>query len=173
RRKFMAEYARELERRGVAAALGGGKAFGASEELEALMPPLEALADPDNPVPLLAALRGPLFGVDDEALYKYVRAGGRFSFRAAVPAEADPRVGRALRLFREGEELARRLPPGAAISRFVGRLGWIPLAAASELGDSRAGNLLKALAALRKFSAEGLDFRQAVEELSRLRAEDA
>jgi ATP-dependent helicase/nuclease subunit A len=172
RRKFMAEYARELERRGVVPALGGGRAFGASEELAALMPALEALADPDNPVPLLAALRGPLFGVDDEALYRFARGGGRFSYRAAAPAETDHRIARALALFREGEILARSLPPGAAISRFVEKLGWIALAASRELGDSRAGNLLKALAAARKFSAEGLDFPRVVEELSRLRAEE-
>ncbi|HKA37873.1 MAG TPA: UvrD-helicase domain-containing protein [Thermoanaerobaculia bacterium] len=172
RRKFMADYARELERRGVAPALGGGKAFGASEELAALMPALEALADPDNPVPLLAAFRGPLFGVDDEALYRFAKAGGRFSFRGRLPAATDPRIARAVSLFREGEELARSLPPGAAISRFVEKLGWIAAAAARDLGDSRAGNLLKALAAARKFSAEGLDFQGVVEELSRLRAED-
>ncbi len=92
RRKFMTEYARALERRGVLCEIGGGKAFGASEELASLMPPLQALADPENPVPLLAALRGPLFGVDDEALYRFARAGGRFSFRAALPRETDPRI---------------------------------------------------------------------------------
>jgi ATP-dependent helicase/nuclease subunit A len=173
RRKFMPEYARELERRGVPCEIGGGKAFGGSEELSALMPALEALADPDNPVPLLAALRGPLFGLDDGALYRFARAGGRFSFRAQVPAEADPRIARAFALFRDGEGLAESLPPAAAIARFVEKIGWIALAASRELGDSRAGNLLKALAAVRKFSAEGLDFARSIAELERLRAENA
>lgn len=169
RRKFMPEYARALESRGVACVLGGGEAFGASAELAALMPALEALADPENPVPLLAALRGPLFGVDDEALYRFARAGGRFSYRSEPPAKADARILRAFELFREGEALAESLPPGAAIARFVGRLGWVALAAARDLGDSRAGNLLKALAAVRNFSSEGLDFTRAVAELARFR----
>jgi len=173
RRKFMAEYARALERRGVLCEIGGGRAFGASEELASLMPPLQALADPDNPVPLLAALRGPLFGVDDEALYRFARAGGRFSFQAPPPRGADARIARAFEIFREGEALADTLPPAAAIARFVEKLGWIAAAAARDLGDSRAGNLLKALAAARKFSAEGFDFVAAVEALERLRAEDA
>ncbi len=172
RRKFMPEYARALEGRGIVCALGGGKAFGASAELAALMPALEALADPENPVPLLAALRGPLFGVDDEALYRFARAGGRFSYRLRPPPDTDPRLSRALALFQEGEALAESLPPAAAIARFVEKLGWVALAASRDLGDSRAGNLLKALAALRKYSAEGSDFARAVEELGRLREED-
>ena len=173
RRRFMPEYARELERRGIPCELGGGRAFGDSEELAALMPALEALADPDNPVPLLAALRGPLFGLDDGTLYRFARARGRFHFRGEVPSEADPRIARAFGLFREGESLAESLPPAAAIARFVEKLGWMALAASRELGDSRTGNLLKALAAVRKLSAEGLDFAQAVAELERLRGENA
>ena len=75
---------------------------------QALMPALEVLADPDNPVPLVAALRGPLFGVDDEALYRFARAGGRFSFRAAPPSETDPRIERALRAARAKERRSSR-----------------------------------------------------------------
>jgi ATP-dependent helicase/nuclease subunit A len=172
RRKFMADYAHALEERGVVPEIGGGSAFGASEELEALMPALEALADPDNPVPLVAALRGPLFGVDDEALYRFARAGGHFSFRAPFPKETDPRIERSFALLREGEKLVETLPPAAAIARFAEKLGWTALAAARDLGESRAGNLLKALAAARKFSAEGLAFSAVVGELARLREED-
>ena len=63
-------------------------------------------------------------------------------------------------LRREGEALAASLPPAAAIARIAAALGSVALAgAARELGDSRAGNLLKSLAAARTFSAEGLDFR--------------
>jgi ATP-dependent helicase/nuclease subunit A len=172
RRKFMADYARALEERGVVPEIGGGSAFGASEELEALMPVLETLADPDNPVPLVAALRGPLFGVDDEALYRFARAGGRFSFRAPFPRQTDPRIERACALLREAETLVETLPPAAAIARLLEKLGWAALAASRDLGESRAGNLLKAVAAARKFSAEGLAFSAVVGELARLREED-
>ena len=167
-RKYMSEYARALEARGIPYELSGGGAFKDSEELRTLLPLLHAISDPDDPVAFAAVLRGPLFGVDDEALYRHFRAGGRFSFRAAPPERADPRIALAVDLLREGETLAAELPPGAAIARIAARLGWTAYAGARELGDSRAGNLLKALAAARTFSAEGLDFGQVVAELERL-----
>jgi len=170
-RRHMSDYARELEARGIPYELSGGGAFKDSEELRTLLPLLQALSDPDDPVPFVAVLRGPLFGVDDEALYLFSRAGGRFSFRAALPAGADPRIAKACEFLREGEALAAALPPAAAIAQLCGRLGWTAYGAARELGDSRAGNLLKAIAAARTFSTEGLDFGAVVAELDRLTGE--
>jgi ATP-dependent helicase/nuclease subunit A len=171
KRRYMADYARAIEDRGVPYEQGGGDAFGDSQELGDLLVVLAALADPDNPVPLAAALRGPLFGVDDEALYRFAQAGGRFSFRSDLPLAADPRLREAFGIFRSAEALIDSLPPAAAIARISERLGWIAHTAARELGESRAGNLLKALAAARKLSAEGRDFRSVVRELERLRHE--
>jgi len=172
RRRYMGVYARALERRGIPYEIAGGGAFGESDELAALMPLLDSLADADDPVPFLAALRGPVFGVDDDALYRFARAGGRFRFSAEPPSGADPRIVHAARLLRDAHAEAETLPPAAAIARLCGRLGLAALAAAEELGASRAGNLLKALAAARKFSAEGLDFAGVVDELERMRNED-
>ncbi len=170
-RKHMSDYARELEARGIPYELSGGGAFKDSEELRTLLPLLQALSDPDDPVPYVSVLRGSLFGVDDEALYLFSRAGGRFSFRAALPEGADPRIAKACEFLREGEALAATLPPAAAIAQLCGRLGWTAYGAARELGDSRAGNLLKAIAAARTFSTEGLDFAAVVAELDRLTGE--
>ena len=170
-RRFMSEYARALEHRGLPYELAGGGAFKDSEELGGLLPLLRAVSDPDDPVAFAAVLRGPLFGVDDDALYRHFRAGGRFSFRAEPPEGADPRIVRAGELLREAEAIAATLPPGAAIARLCDRLGWTALAAARELGDSRSGNLLKAIAAARVFSASGLDFGGVVAELDRLTGE--
>ena len=172
RRRYMGAYARALERLAVPFEIAGGGAFGESEELAALMPLLESLADPDDPVPYVAALRGPIFGVDDDALYRFARSGGRFRFTVETPAQADPRIARAARHLREALADVERLPPAAAIARLCDRLGLVALAAAEELGASRAGNLLKALAAARKFSSEGLDFAGVVGEIDRMRHED-
>lgn len=172
RRRYMGAYARALEGLGVPYEIAGGGAFGESEELAALMPLLDALADPDDTVPFVAALRGPIFGVDDDALYRFTRAGGRFRFTAEPPAGTDPRIARAARMLRDALADVERLPPASAIARLCDRLGLVALAASEDLGSSRAGNLLKALAAARRFSAEGLDFAGVVAELDRMRRED-
>jgi len=172
RRRFMGAYARVLEAHGIPFEIAGGGAFDESDELGALLPVLESLADPDDPVPFVAALRGPVFGVDDDALFRFASAGGRFRFTAELPAGADARIVRAAGLLRDAFADVEALPPAAAIARLCGRLGLTALAAAEELGESRAGNLLKALAAARKFSGEGCDFPGVVRELARMRDED-
>ncbi len=168
----MGAYARVLEAHGIPFEIAGGGAFDESEELGALLPVLESIADPDDPVPFVAALRGPVFGVDDDALFGFTGAGGRFRFTAELPSGADARIARAVGLLRDAVGGVESLPPGAAIARLCGRLGLTALAAAEELGESRAGNLLKALAAARKFSGEGRDFPGVVRELARMRDEE-
>jgi len=170
-RSRMPDYARALEARGISYELSGGGAFSDSEELRTLLPLLSSISDPDDPVSFVAVLRGPLFGVDDEALYRFARAGGRFSFQQPLPENADPRIAGAVDVLVEARAMAETLPPGAAISRICGRIGWTAYAGARELGDSRAGNLLKAIAAARTFSSEGLDFAAVVGELRRLTGE--
>ena len=168
RRQNLPCYARALEARGVPYEIAGGGAFRESDEIAALLTAIEAIADPDDPVPLVSTLRGPLFGVDDESIYRFQRGGGRFDFRGAPPGTADPRIRRAFGLLREGAELADTLPPAAALSRFLERLGSAAVAAGSSLGDARAGNLLKALAAARELSRERESFPEIVRRLRAL-----
>jgi ATP-dependent helicase/nuclease subunit A len=170
-RKHMRHYAQALERRGIPYEIAGGGAFRDSAEIQALLPLLHAIADPDDPVPLLATLRGPLFGVDDAALYQFHRAEGKFSFRAGVPAGADERIARAYETLRRAEKLAEELPPGAALARICAILGWTVHGSAEELGETRAGNLLKAVTAARKLSARGESFGPIVEQLAAMATE--
>jgi len=172
RRLNLPVYARALEARGIPYEIAGGGAFRDSEEIAALLAAIEALADPENPVPLVAALRGPLFGVDDESLYRFQRAGGRFDFRTSPPSRSDPRIRRAYQLLKDGAEMSDTLPPGAALSRFVERLGSAALAAGSSLGDARAGNLLKALATARELSRQRESFPEIVRRLRELTGDD-
>ena len=171
RRAPMTDYARALEERRVPYEIAGGGAFD-TRQLGDLLVLLRALSDPDDAVAIVAGLRGPFFGVDDEALYRFVRAGGRFDFRRETPASADARIARAFDLLREGAQLAETLPPAAAASAFAGRLGWTAFCATRDLGESVAGNLLKAFAAARKLSGEGLDFSTVVRELEQMRREE-
>ena len=59
-----------------------------------LLPLLQALSDPDDPVPFVPCCAGPLFGVDDEALYLFSRAGGRFSLPRRAARTAPTRGSR-------------------------------------------------------------------------------
>ncbi|MFN2633569.1 MAG: UvrD-helicase domain-containing protein [Thermoanaerobaculia bacterium] len=165
RRQNLPCYARALEARGIPYEIAGGGAFRESAEIVALLTAIEAIADPDDPVPLVATLRGPLFGVDDEGLYRFQRDGGRFDFRTSPPGSADARIRRAFGLLRDGADLADALPPAAALSRFLERIGSVAGAAGGSLGDARAGNLLKALAAARELSRDRESFPEIVRRL--------
>ncbi|HEX9285994.1 MAG TPA: UvrD-helicase domain-containing protein [Thermoanaerobaculia bacterium] len=161
-------YARELELRGIPYEIAGGGAFSESEDLRDLLPLLESIVDSDDPVSLVAALRGPFFGVDDDALYRFHRDGGHFHIFAPPPASADSRIVAALEILREAFDLSRRLPPATALGRIAGNLGAIAHAGARELGGTRAGNLLKAVSIARALSASGESFASIVRHLRHL-----
>jgi ATP-dependent helicase/nuclease subunit A len=167
-KKMMDLYARELELRGVPYEIAGGGAFSESEDLRDLLPLLEAIVDPDDPVSLAATLRGPLFGVDDDALYRFHRAGGRFHLFVPPPAGTDERILRAIDVLKESFDLSRRLPPAAALARIAGNVGVIAHGGARELGRTRAGNLLKAVSIARVLSADGESFASIVRHLRQL-----
>lgn len=171
RRANMKHYARALEERGIPFEISGGDAFKSEDDLATLVMALRAVADPDDPVPLVATLRGPLFGVDDRALFLFKTAGGRFQFTRRTPAGTDLRIEDAFAALREGQAMSEMLPPGAAVARFAERLGWIAAKAAGEIGDTRAGNLLKALASARERSRAGDSFARVVRHLADLAAE--
>jgi ATP-dependent helicase/nuclease subunit A len=158
-------YARALEARRIPYEISGGGAFSDSREIATLLPFLEALIDPDDPLPLVAALRGDLFGIDDRALFEFRRAGGRFSLLADPPDGSDPRIDRAWSVLGESRESIRRLPPAAALATIVEKLGAVAAAAAEELGETNSGNLLKAMVLARELSSRGEPFAAIVRHL--------
>jgi ATP-dependent helicase/nuclease subunit A len=167
-KKRMNLYARELEARGIPYEIAGGGAFSESEDLQDFLPVLESVADPDDAVSLVAALRGRFFGVDDDALYRFRRARGRFHLFAPLPADADPRIVRAIGLLRDAHRVSRDLPPGAALAKIAESIGAIASAGSQELGGTRAGNLLKAVAIARSLSAAGEPYEAIVRRLREL-----
>jgi ATP-dependent helicase/nuclease subunit A len=173
----LSRYARELEALGVAHQVTGGTALNELEELRLLCTCLRAVARPDDPVALVAALRSELFGVSDAALYALKRAGGRFSFRTAVPASGlapedresiTDAVGR-LDLYYGWLFV---LPPAAAIERIAGDLGLLARAVAAPGGDVRAGSLAKVFELARSVEAEQLSVMDVVEYLDGLAASE-
>ena len=70
--------------------MSGAGAFGESEEVRALTTLLRVLADPQDPLPLINVLRGPLFGISDPELFEYKQSGGWFSIFAGIQEEGTP-----------------------------------------------------------------------------------
>jgi len=179
-KKHMSFYARALEELDIPYTLSGGGNISESEELNELLHLLQALADPENPVPLAATLRGIFFGISDAHLYRFKKAGGRFSFLGKVPLEGELEEETRLVFASAWETLqrywrwSRELPPASAVEKITSDLGIIPLSLAGELGKGRAGYVMQALELLRLREKHGdYSFPRAVEYLERLLEEGA
>jgi ATP-dependent helicase/nuclease subunit A len=169
-------YARALERRGIPYEISGDRAFNESEELRNLINLLKTVAEPEDQVALLATLRGPFFGVSDDMLYRFKRSGGSFSYlrpqNQCADAEAKQRMERIFSQLFEFHGWTRTKPAASALSLMLDYLGILPLAYTKEFGESRSGNILKALELALFWSAKkGSSFNDVVTTLSRYYAE--
>ncbi len=152
KKKYLHHYARALEDRGLPIDASGA-GVGLEDELEALMHLLETLVDPDDPVLVVGTLVGLFFGIDHEELVAHHLAGRRNE--QTVPAEADTRVGRALRDLHRWWILGRTEPADVVVGHLVSELGLFPHAASSDLGSLRTGALAYAMDAIRAHAASG------------------
>jgi ATP-dependent helicase/nuclease subunit A len=168
-REHLEAYARAFEALGVPVDVSGSRALPISKGLAELRPFLAAIQDPDDDVSVVAFLSGPLSGVDDNALYGFRRAGGRFSYLVDPPSGTDSRIARGLDLLARARKDVHAHPAGAALGLICDRLGLVARLAAGPEGRTASGNLVKVLALARQLTSEGLSFRDIVERL----AEDA
>ena len=170
----LATYMRALEEAGIPYDGVGGDGLGQSEEVQAVATLLEAVLDPANPVPFLAFLRGPLAGLSDDMLYAYRQAGGIFHWNAGVPAGLSEEVARrffeAQGLLGYAEDVFTTLPPAAALQSVLAKSGYLALATAHPEGNAsfRAGNLIRLLALVQQWAAEGYPWGRITEELRAL-----
>jgi len=168
-RPRLSYYARTFERLGIPYEITGSKAFTKFTELESVMPLLRAMVDPDDEVSIVAFLRGPLNGADDDAFYRFVQAGGKFSPFRDLPDGTDERIAAGLAIIHAAIRDAQQQPPAAAIARLFDRMGLLPLAAsASERPGTKSGNLLLALNIARTWSARGDSLAAIVEQFDDL-----
>ena len=169
----MSLYARKLGELGIPHQVTGGKALGQVSELAWLAKCLAAVTDPENPIALVAVLRGELFGASDTALYAFRKAGGRFDYRTEIPTAGMNAEHAALfqDAFARLQRYAlwfKRLPAIAAIERIAADLGLPMRAAAAVGGNVQAGSLAKALETLRAAQAELYSTADLVAHLERL-----
>jgi ATP-dependent exoDNAse (exonuclease V) beta subunit len=79
-KKLMGIYARALEERGIPYEITGSRAFSDSRDIREIVTLARALREPENSVYTAAVLRGIFFGVSDQQLWEFKKAGGRFDF---------------------------------------------------------------------------------------------
>ena len=151
----LATYARELEAWRVPVQVTGA-GVEKTAELREMLVLLEALADPTDPVRVVAVLVGLLFGLDHDQLVDWVLADDtrRFDITRPPPGDHGP-VGRALQRLHDWWTRSRTEPADVLIGRIVDETGLVPLAAARELGGLRAGSLRFALDAIRVAALQG------------------
>ena len=168
----LSHYAQALEERGIPFDITGGNRLGDADVLHALTDFLEAVYMPDNPLPLLAYLRGDLVGAGDDALYAFKKAGGVFNWTGDLPKDMDatwqPMFERAFDHLKKASKWLHTLSPGAAIARCVDMLGLLPFVRALPMGATHAGNLVRAMALINEWSAAGWHWGQVMAELSAL-----
>ncbi|MFH1570183.1 MAG: PD-(D/E)XK nuclease family protein [Gemmatimonadota bacterium] len=139
--------------------LSGGGSLQGSPELAALVDLLEAVARPDDPVPLLGYLRGPLVGLADDELLALRRAGGRLGWLEPLPAGLAPelaaRLDAAWARLAEARQWLQTRTPAAAVEHILDAAGLLAGAVRGAAGSSRAGSLLRVLALVRQWQAGG------------------
>jgi len=181
-RERMSTYARGLQAYGIPHQVTGGSVLNEVRELGMLHACLRAVAHPEDPVALLAVLRGELFGFSDPELFAFRKAGGRFCYHTEVPRAVfgagrnEETVGEgfsnsfedAFRRLWRYERWLDRVPPVAALERILEDLGLYALAGSRSGGDVEAGSLAKALEVLRALDGGTWSTAQVAEALGRL-----
>ncbi|MCC8181309.1 MAG: PD-(D/E)XK nuclease family protein, partial [Planctomycetes bacterium] len=88
-------------------------------------------------------------GFSDQALYRWKKAGGAFSFTARPPADGDPRMAAALQSMRSHARLFVQTHPIAALERIAEDLGLWALASLGDDPNTGAGMVATAFELLR------------------------
>ncbi|MBT4139955.1 MAG: UvrD-helicase domain-containing protein [Candidatus Latescibacteria bacterium] len=166
---YLSHYAEALEARGIPFDMTGGSRLGQTDEVRALVDFLETIYMPDDPLPLLAYLRGDWVGLGDDDLYAFKRAGGAFDWTVSLPNGLDDSLREKLdvafgRIYETADAL-NMLMPAAAIERCLDKLGLMAFVRALPMGATRSGNLLRVLALIRQWQSEGMHWGQVVTEL--------
>jgi ATP-dependent helicase/nuclease subunit A len=146
----IAPYASALEGLNIPVEVSGAGAFGKSVEVETLTTLLRALSDPQDALPLVAVLRGPLFGISDPELFAFKQSGGWFS----IFHPADSKGESVAQAFRPADSnkpsVARGFLTAEALAKAVNPAGSNGAVVAQALRPTR-DRVTNALATLRQY----------------------
>ncbi len=165
KKRALGRYAAALEALHLPVAVSGASAFAESRAVETLVGLLRALADPDDGPAVIGVLRGPLFGLSDQALFDHRQAGARFLLTAPIPENRSGPAVEALRSLQSMYVWTRTLPAPPAIERILEVTGLLPLAAAETPGGAEGGALFQAVDLVRQTAESGGSLTDAVRTL--------
>ncbi len=162
----LAAYEEAFHRYGVPFRVLGGRHYYRRDEVHALLEILRALADPGDAGAVVAALRGPGFGVSDAELLAYALAQGRPRLDAVagvrperLAASPDPtaaeRCAAALRSLIDLREAVLASPLADLVAEVMERTGLLPYFALQYRGEQRVANLHKAIDVARRIESAG------------------
>jgi len=170
KKRKLQEFALRLSQVGIPCETTGGNTFSTSAPVRLLLTCLTAVLDPDNPVALVAALKSGLFGFSDPVLYRYRKAGGRFSFNAGIPggllSEESDRWEDALGRLRRYAGLINRLPPLTAFRLISSDMGLFALSTVGPMANLEAGNMEKLMEVVRSAEAVSWSSMELADHLS-------
>ena len=155
-KKNLRLYAKSLELLGIPYDVSGGESFSVSLELNEIFRLFKAIEDERDTVALITTLRGMFFGISDRDLYRFKKAGGRFSYYSEVPGGFDE-FGRAFKMLISFKKMVNNYEPAVAAAMIIEKLGIVPFSICKEEGLTRAGNIFKALELLRERKNGRLD----------------
>ncbi|SET34442.1 ATP-dependent helicase/nuclease subunit A [Salinibacillus kushneri] len=153
-------YAQILEKNGLPVSVSGEMIIGDMVEFKELMILLKALIDPTDAVMFTAALRGIFFGISDDELYQWKKAGGRFSIYSKVPnqlkSKAKDKFSIAITRLKTYYQWVRNLSPITAIDKVIEDIGFYPLLVINKHGRQAQKSLLQILEAIRQNNVKGI-----------------
>ncbi len=173
-------YAETLAAYNIPYTVTGSEDLGAAPELKALVDLLTCALRPDDPVAVVAYLKGLLVGCSDDDLYQFREAGGTFdqvhepvseSVLGAMEEPLRERLQSAFTRLRRARAWLREARPAVAMERIVDAFGLLAGAAHPPDpadGSLRAGAVLRLLTVVDTLSAQGLGWAEVTEELQRV-----
>lgn len=150
-------YRRALIAEGVPVLNGQGGSFFSSVEISGFMSLLAVIDNPHQDVPLISALRSPVFGFNADELSEIRAADKNSDFYTALikRGEADERCAEFIEKLQSFREYAADMELGALIWRLFDETDAFAVYSAMRDGDSRCENLRLMLGYAKRFEATG------------------
>ncbi len=165
RKNHLQKYADALEKRKIPCVVSGASPVDETEGVvAALLNVLKSVVNPWDEIALLAALRGPLFRIDDISLEKYVEKGGKLS-TAVEPKDTACVVSDTLKMFRRWSETAKCAPPLSFIMQVAEESGALAVLYSSPRGRAAAALIFDEAS---KAALEGKNAAHVVDRIERI-----